>query len=176
MKLFGWFQSDPKLQADDRPDRIKLAEAMRQFASGTITNRELEKRAVRIGFETDTIFEMTKFTWLYYDEFSKYRLRGRFKLDKTNRQLFARCILFLRSNHEYDLPSFTQADPSRLKILILNLKCRLTSDLSAKARLDKLNSDKNKIELAIHDRFWPFSTRQDYNEALKHPVYLAGAA
>ncbi len=35
--------------------------------------------------------------------------------------------------------------------------------------------DNSRYEI-IDDRIWPFSSRRDYNEALKHPVYLAGTA
>lgn len=167
MKLFARI----KMNHDPRSARIVLAEAMRQLASGTITNFEFEDR-IGTGPEDRAIRELDSFAWMFYDDFIEHKLRGRHRLSKTQRQVFARCVLFLRSDLEYEYPYNARACWAHQRTDWFGLRSlfRYLIDL---IRGNIVDNDRTEL---IDDRIWPFFHRSDYNEALKHPVYLAGTA
>tara|TARA_R110002072_G_scaffold65908_1_gene162880 strand:+ start:3187 stop:3696 length:510 start_codon:yes stop_codon:yes gene_type:complete len=169
MKFKSWFQP---VEPDPRPPRIVLAEAVRQFASGTISNDDLENRTTTLSASDSAIDAIDDLTWFYYDDFYEHKLRGRHRLSKVQRQMFARCVLFLRSDLEYEYPRNARScwvnprsECSWIRSLFRSL-FRLTLDAATPSERPEL----------IDDRIWPFKSRSDYNEALRHPVYLTGAA
>ncbi len=180
MKLLGRFQSDTKTEPDDRPDRIILAEAMRQFASGTITNDQFEDLCPKNSHDDLAIGELFNVCWLLYDDMHEHKMRGRYRLGKFQREIFARCVLFLHTDLEYEWGK-------RAKWLWVRPNQRsgyfdqiMFTSISRRARnLQKRllrEEDKLAKQELIDDRIWPFHSRRDYKEALKHPVYLTGTA
>jgi len=165
-----WFARS-KMNHDTRPARIVLAEALRHLASGTITNIEFENW-VSDGPEDRAVREIDSFAWMFYDDFTEHKLRGRHRLSKFQRQVFARCVIFLRTDLEYEYPYNAKSlwvHPRAGRAWIQYLLRCLTG------RNRHSDVDKNPHEL-IDDRIWPFKRRSDYLEAIKHPVYLAGTA
>ncbi len=167
MKLFA----RTKMNHDPRPARVVLAEAMRQLASGTITNFEFENR-IGTGPEDRAVHELDSFAWIFYDDFIEHKLRGRHRLSKFQRQVFARCVMFLRSELEYEYPYNAKSLWAHQRTGCNWVRYLFRHLIGLNRRSD---IDNSRYEI-IDDRIWPFSSRRDYNEALKHPVYLAGTA
>lgn len=90
----------------DRASRDALAELARHFVAGRITNRELEDRLPRSG--DCAIREIWwNALWGLYDDFHKHRLVGRYYIPRESRPDLARCILFLKTDLEYEWTSYS---------------------------------------------------------------------
>jgi len=163
-----WF-SRTSLKHDPRPARIVLAEALRQLASGTITNFDFE-RWISTHQEDRAAREIDEFAWSFYDDFTEHKLRGRHRLSKLQRQVFARCVMFLQTDLEYEYPH-------NAKWLWAFQRTgwnfgQFFSFLTGQSLRSKADTH---TDCTIDDRIWPFARRSDYLEALKHPIYLSGA-
>jgi hypothetical protein len=98
--------------------------------------------------------------WHLYDDFRTERLTGEWKRDKTGRREVARWILFLQSGREYEWP--TLGAEAAFKRFLTRLTCgRLVFPGSRLA-------DFGDIDV------WPFVRVEDFDEARRHPEYLAG--
>lgn len=158
-----------------------MAELLRQLASGRITNDEFED-GLDMDFDRDTrpIFHAA---WLCYDDLHSHRLRGAHRLSPLERQLFARCVLFLRSGLSYEWSgqsSFRVGfDPTMDSKWVTSCR-RSLSTLIAKLftyrRCDDAINDQEAKSRMIDDRIWPFYRRADLNAALRNPPYLAGCS
>lgn len=171
MKLFGWFQ--PAV-IDPRPPRFVMAEAVRQLASGTITNIEFEDRIDTMSSSDGAIDAIARLTWFYYDDIRTHKLQGKYEPTKEGRQLLARCVLFLRSDFEYSL-----AGPVMIPIaysIWVSISRSLRTRTSLVKNWKTTRAKIHQTHRAIDKGYFPFQNPDDYNEALKHPVYLAGAA
>ncbi len=175
--------------SNERPARHSLAQAIRQLASGTLTNDEFERDAVP-DRQDEGAYQVYLFVWGHYDDFVKHRLRGDRRLSPFQRQVFARCVLFLRSGLPYEWPSHAKWMwcPQRMKeeparrlpwwkpdetVLDampfwnwLTREQRRKREDAADRRL--------KARTIVDDRIWPFRRRSDYEAALSNPPYLCG--
>ena len=88
----------------DRQARDTLAEALRHLVSGQITNDDLEN-AVPVSADRG-IRAVYGQAWYLYSDNYRHRLRGRHRVPETGREIIARWILFLHSNHEYAWPDY----------------------------------------------------------------------
>ena len=90
----------------DHEQRAELSLDLRRLVTGRITNDEFvdlycdkychsKDRAVR---------EIAEFGHDLCGDLHSYRLTGRYALDKATRRKAARCVLFLRSDNDYDWP------------------------------------------------------------------------
>ncbi len=176
MKLFDWLFSSANIEPDDRPDRIILAEAMRQLASGRITNDQFE--LADIGNDDRAVDELFGFAYSFYNDMDEHKLRGPHRLSKLQRQIFARCVLFLRTDLPYEWSSDAKWLWARQRRGTSNLNQILFASISRKARDQKKKQERIEDILAkqelIDDRIWPFRTRREYNDALMNPTYLSG--
>lgn len=171
--------------------RRQLAEAMRELASGTITNDQFEDRWWEIRDAGRAGDEMFEFAWSFYDDMYTHRLRGSHRLSPLQRRVWANCILFLRSGLDYQWPD-------RAKWLW----CKQSAKTEPSQRLPwwkpdaaainaipvigwiwgKRVRDRNEAEAErllkagpiVDDRIWPFRTMADYKAALARPFLLAG--
>jgi len=86
----------------DRTARTKLGELMRHWASGRITNWQFDKHGETAtnGVEDNALREVFV-PFAYQNEYNQYRFVGKHRLAKTERRLFARCILFLQNDADY---------------------------------------------------------------------------
>ena len=87
----------------DRKARDSAAELLRQFASGCITNFELENQWPNSKDPALQAFEST--IWCFYDDFKEHALQGPFALASEMKRVVARWIVFLHSNEPYQWPS-----------------------------------------------------------------------
>jgi hypothetical protein len=147
----------------DTVARRRLAELARHLASGRITNFEFDD-AVPSSSERAIHWVHFYGLWPLYDDLVMHRLTGRRALTAEGRAWVARIILFLRSNQPYRYPH-----PSRWLVLLQFPLTLATLGLS-----DRLwrwykwrNADKS---------VWPFFTREEFEQALRTPVYLNGRA
>jgi hypothetical protein len=144
----------------DRISRDKLAEMLRRFISGQITNFDFEDE---IPSSTDfVISEIYDSMWLFYDDFTKHKLEGEWALPKETKKLMARWVIFLHSNEEYKWPTFRYAG---VRPLEHNWLSRI---------LKKPEKERKFMESGNYD-VWPFINLESYNDAKQNPKLLSGS-
>ena len=168
-----------KAEEPSRPDREILAEAVRQLASGTITNDEFEDRTCLREGEDPTLDAIYDFVWSFYSDCHRHRLRGRHRLSPLQRSVFARCVLFLHSDRAYEWPENAKWlwRPQRRPWLPADLTQVMFQGVSRAAREDARRREKiedARFGARVDDRIWPFARRSDLMEALSNPRYLTG--
>jgi len=147
----------------DRASRDSLAQLARHFVAGRITNDELEGRLPDSG--DPAIHEIWwNALWGLYDDLHEHRLVGRYYIPKESRTDLARCILFLKTDLEYEWTAY----PPEPKILsgLLSILTLGTAN-RVMARRWRRQGDSS---------VWPFIREADYREALERPPYLARAS
>lgn len=147
----------------DRASRNALAELAHHFVAGRITNYELEKGCPRS--KDCAIREIFwNALWGLYDDFHEHRLVGRYYIPKDSRADLARCILFLKSDLEYEWTPY----PPRPRVL---------STLFSLVTLGFANRVMARHWRQQGDsRVWPFIREVDYHRTLEQPPYLACAS
>lgn len=165
-------------EQDPRPARLQFGEAMRQLASGLITNDAFDLRYAGLTEKHREIYELYDFAWSFYDDLSPHRMRGRHRLSKLQRQVFARCVLFLRSGLPYEYPSDAKWLWARQRRSTTNLWNQiLIAGYSRNARDLQRRREREDERLVqselIDDRIWPFRSRADLEFAKKHCRLLA---
>ncbi|HYE19593.1 MAG TPA: hypothetical protein VEA69_14170, partial [Tepidisphaeraceae bacterium] len=93
----------------DRDRRARLAELLRQFASGRSTNDTYEDRffaevfAGRPAAQHDpALFAIWSRSWLLYSDLREHRLVGRYALPAAVRRDVCRWVVFLHTNVPYE--------------------------------------------------------------------------
>jgi len=140
----------------DRRARTRLAERLRQLASGTITNFEFDERQTATKDRAVREIEWL-LAWPTYDDTYEHRLEGPHALTLGMRYDFARTVLFLKT----DLP-YRWERPSAVSRVWRHLK-RMLRDREIKTSAIVDEGDR---------RVWPFWSQADYRAALKSPAYL----
>ena len=138
----------------DRDSRDKLAEALRQYASGRITNYALDD--LQVNNQDQGVEAIRRAAWFLYDDLHQHKAVDNYKLDKENKHKISQCIVFLQSDEEYlwTIPSIRQ-------ILITIFTFGLYKQ-------DSL-IDKDGDEDA-----WPFFKNEDLKNAQGKPKLFAG--
>ena len=142
----------------DRAARENLGEQLRHLACGTISNFEFENR-VRHSESDPAIQEIANFAWRFYDDFEEHRLAGGWAISEGSRKDFARTVLFLKSDYDYRWPR-------RHPLASLGWSFRRILSFGSWTEPEP----KGDI------RVWPFWSREEYHEALKHAPYLCKSA
>lgn len=171
--------------------RRALAEAIRQLASGTITQDQFEDRYCALADTGHTGDEMFEFAWSFYDDFYTHRLRGSHRLSRSQRRVFARCVLFLRSGIDYQWPKrakwlwckqSAKVEPSQ-RLPWWKPDADVISSIPiigwiwAKRLRNRIEEEADRLLKAgpmVDDRIWPFRTMAEYKAALARPFLLAG--
>ena len=143
----------------DIESRRKAAEIYRHFASGTLTNDEMED-ALPGSFE-DGLHEIFFCgIWPLYDDMHEHKLTGRYRLNDEGRKHVARIILFLHSTLPYRWPSTTGW--MRLPDFIISI-----------FTLGYVQLGRRRFRVSSGDEaVWPFFDRSEYELALQSPPYL----
>jgi len=85
----------------DRKKRDLLIKKFRELLSGSITNLEYDDFEDKFASDDDpATWLIWEQTWRLYDDFKEHKV----ELTQEGRQYFARCILFLYSDLEYEWP------------------------------------------------------------------------
>lgn len=87
----------------DRHARDIAAEALREFMEGLISNDEYEQRFPR-NKDDPALWAVHEQIWLSYSDLKEHTLTGKHALTDEARAVFQRCILFLRSDLEFQWP------------------------------------------------------------------------
>jgi hypothetical protein len=140
---------------NDMVDRIKrdfLIEKFRDLLSGNITNLEYDDLENEFISDNDpAAWLIWEKTWHLYDDFKEHKV----ELTEDGRQYFARCILFLHSDLEYEWPHPT------LKHILRRVITILTLGLLFNFREPKY-ADLGDIGV------WPFFRKSDFKEAKRN--------
>lgn len=155
----------------DRRRRDQLAETLRHFAAGLLTNREYEKRVDRIfdgmgpARKADlALWAVYGRAWFLYDNTLTHRLKGHRALGVEGRSEIARWVMFLYSGQEYEWPvsSFIDLSSCLLTIVTLGLWRIITEPKRAR-----------QLEAMGDWNIWPFLSAQSYQEARQKPRLLS---
>ncbi len=141
----------------DRPTRDRLAENLRHLASGTISPSEFEWRGESSDDDSIYDIEYEMFCSFYGDDLETC-FRGSHRLERDERRSIARCILFLKSNNEYEWPTRTGLGGIGRSLLSFFTLGRVN-----------LNNPPDG-ESAV----WPFYRRADYEKQLALNPFSAG--
>lgn len=143
----------------DRKARDRMAEILRHFASGQLSNFEFEDQvpstkdaAVRAIFDT---------AWCFYDDFDKHYMKGKWALPESTKSQMARWAMFLYSDEEYVWPDISFAG-------IRPLRHGFISSLFK-------GPEKEQRFIAAGDyEVWPFISVESFERAKANPKLLAG--
>ena len=143
----------------DHRARKRLAERLRHLVTGQMTNDAFEDSAVRTKDMAVREIEW-RLAWPHYDDMHEHKLMGEYALTDGIRRDFARAILFLQTELEYEWQHR------------MGLRGFLNSSFHLRPlrRTPPIRTEGGEI------RYWPFYRRSDYTAARKSPVYLSGRA
>jgi hypothetical protein len=141
----------------DRVARNQLAERLRHLAVGLISNDRFENASRRS--KDAAIAELEwRLAWPVYDDMREHRLIHEYALTYGQRRDFARAILFLKTDLEYEWET----------------KRGFRGFLDSAFRLRPLRRIPPVHVKAGDLRVWPFFRRTDYFISLKRRPYLHG--
>lgn len=148
----------------DTESRNLLAENFRHLVAGLITNDEYEDAIYSNGICIDDlgVKSLLDAIWMLYDDTREHKLdMASFSQEDYNTLM--RYILFLKSDQEYKWPdNMFQGLPRFLSyIFTLGIYPRIRDKQFAAA------GDIN---------YWPFLSKEDFEQAKKYPKYLNGNA
>jgi hypothetical protein len=86
----------------DSNARRCAADLVAKLRDGLITNREFEGSWPQSDTEDRGLLAVETMLWHYYDDFRTHKLTGRHALESSDRELFDRCVQFLRTDLEYE--------------------------------------------------------------------------
>jgi len=144
----------------DRVSRDKAAGMLRRFISGQMTNFDFEDKMP--SSKDFVISEIYDSMWLFYDDFTKHKMKDEWAFPKDTIKLMARWVIFLHSDEEYKWPKFRYAGIRPLKH---NWLSRL---------LKKPEKEKKFMEFGDYN-VWPFFDLESYNNAKQNPKLLSGS-
>lgn len=171
----------------DKERRKKLAFHLRQLSVGLISNDEFAEAImedVSDGWPLSQIYNsdlsksgdlvfgpMLMYCWGLYSENRNYSMVGADALSKDELALVARCILFLRSDREYEWPYFDTRS-FFLKDLFLSI---ITLGYHFYKRRKEHKRSFEEWKKSGDFDLWPFYSKAEYADQLNNPSFLAGA-
>ena len=155
----------------DRVRRDRFAELLRHFGAGQLTNDEFVALQWQIlddpTLPDEALHAIAVQAWFFYGDTRTHRLKGKWALTQERRREFAKWIIFLHSDLEYEWP---RRDIPKIWALLANM---LTLGWWGRTR------SREEVEhlRSIGDfDVWPFIHEADFERALKHPKLLSGGA
>jgi hypothetical protein len=147
----------------DQEARRHLALLVRRFASGSITNDQLEEKLQ--DSEEHAILAIFLYgIWPLYHDFAEHKLTGQWPLSQEGRHWVGRIIIFLHNDYPYRYPHLTGL--RQLPVMLLFI-----------ATLGRFGKIWLRYKWRGGDRrVWPFYSESEYAQALKHPVFMSGNA
>lgn len=89
----------------DRDARNKLAEQIRHFVVGISDNYNFDDVVFDIKTNDTAVKEIRNQLWHTYDDLTRHKLKGKWKLKEGEMEIVTRFILFLKTDHECIKPS-----------------------------------------------------------------------
>ena len=147
----------------NRKDRSLLAENLRHYLSGRITNFEFVDRIDELYKSDDkAVVAIKKEFWFAHDDLREHRNSGKQKLNEESEDHVKRFILFLKSDNEYEWKDSVFPNPINW---ILNL-------ITLKSYPKKIKESEKEL-LEIGDKqVWPFFHETDFEKEVNEPKYL----
>jgi hypothetical protein len=87
----------------DRHARDIAASVLREFMEGSLSNQEYEKKYPR-SKDDPALWEIYVQVWFFYSDVKTHKLTGKHAPNEEQRAFLERCILFLKSNNEFQWP------------------------------------------------------------------------
>ena len=136
----------------DRISRDKLAETLRQYVSGRVSNDTLDN--LKTNSEDLGVRAIKHASWFLYDDLYEHKATGKHRIEKVNRHEVSKWIVFLQSDEEYLWPW-----PSLFQRICSILTLRFYNPYYSN------NGEKEA---------WPFFTKESLESALKKPKLFSG--
>jgi hypothetical protein len=136
----------------DRHARDIAADALREFMVGSISNEEYERRYPRSKADP-ALWEVYVQVWFFYSDLKTHTLTGKHALNEERRAFLERCILFLKSDFDFQWP---------------RQKFRTWYGILRVLGLGRIVKRREEQEMSIGDvEVWPFLKKAEYEEATK---------
>ncbi len=148
----------------DRKARNKLAEEIRHFMGCFTDNFEYDDAVFDIDSDDRGVIEVRQQVWVTYDDLRQHKMEGKWALPDDQMVIIKRCIVFLKSDIEYEWPKWP----------ILYILTRPLIWLITLGRLTEVLD--RHFNRAGKTHVWPFHTEKDYEAAKKNPRYCANSA
>jgi hypothetical protein len=145
-----------------RASRDRLAQALRQYASGRITNDDLDD--VDVDWRDRGAIAVSQMAWGLYEDTTLHRATGRYYIARQHRRDIARWIAFLYSDEEYIWPeySFMQIINWPMNVMTFGW-------------WERMKQRRWQQFLEAGDfQVWPFCDQRTLEKVRKHPKLLAG--
>ena len=144
-----------------RESRDKLAETLRHYVSGQISNDDLDD--IVVDWRDRGAIYVSQMAWNLYSDLEQHKAIGLHAIPKAGKQEIARWIAFLYSDKEYLWPeySFIQITNPLMNILTFGWWGRMK-----KRRWEEF------LEAGDFD-VWPFCRRDELEEVTKCPKLLS---
>ena len=144
-----------------RESRDRLAEALRHYVSGQITNDDLDSVIIdRCDRGAKAVQDAA---WQLYDDMYQHKATGRHVINKEGRKIIARWVTFLYSEKEYLWPEYPL-------LQIFNWPMNLIT-FGWWERMKKRKWE--QFEECGDIDAWPFCSRSELEEVIKKPRLLA---
>jgi hypothetical protein len=141
-----------------------LAEAIRQYVSGRITNDDLD--SVWVDWRDRGAVAVQEMAWQLYSDNCQHYVEDDIPSHSKDRRTVARWIVFLHSNKEYIWPEYSFMQ-------IVNWPMNLLTF----GWWERWKERKWSEFLEAGDfEVWPFSSRSELEEVAKRPKLLGGAS
>lgn len=145
----------------DRASRSRLAEALRHYAAGRITNDDLF--GVEVDWRDRGAVAVHEMAWQLYDDLRVHYVEDRLPRHSEARRTVARWVLFLHSDEEYSWPDYSF-------IQIVNWPLNLITFGWWESRKDRRWE---KFQEAGDFDVWPFRHDSELKRASARPRLLA---
>jgi hypothetical protein len=147
----------------DKEARKQLALLVRRLASGSITNDQFEDQLPES--DESALHDIYFYgVWPLYDDLVEHKLKNQWALTQEGKEWVARIVLFLRSGNAYRYPIL--AGFSQLPVMFLSI---ITLGWFGRFWLKYKWRDGDQS-------VWPFFSKSEYEDTLKHPILLNGSA
>ena len=174
----------------DKDRRKKLAYHLRQLSVGLSTNDEFEDNVMQdvtagwlpvhyykskeAEFDDPIIRPMLELSWCLYSDLEEHSLTDRHKLTDQQLKDIARFILFLHTDIAYEWPYIDPTNPLlRLSFKEILLSVLTLGQYYRNIKKDRLN-DFNEMQGLGDYNYWPFLTKESYQQQLTMPPFLQG--
>jgi hypothetical protein len=145
-----------------RESRARLAETLRQYVTGRVSNDDLDE--VDVDWRDRGAVAVKEMAWRLYDDTRHHHVEGRLPKGSEERRLVATWIAFLHSDAEYLWPQYSF-------IQIVNWPMNLVTF----GWWERMKRKRWEQFLEAGDfTAWPFCRRGDLEAVARRPKLLAG--
>jgi hypothetical protein len=152
----------------DSAARKVLGSALRRYAAGIASNNQLEGSIPTS--DDPAIWSIVDYAWTLYGDGCEY-VDSNGGLTKTDKATIARCILFLKSELEYEYPKSSDADYSLAMFLRLPLNILTFGAFGRWLKAKELDFH-NHGDASV----WPFISRKQLNSTAQQLARPTNAA